>query len=70
VPRVFAAGDLGRGQSLVVWAIAEGHEAAHAIGKHLMGFTTFLQAGAAMFLKAGSGRGTRPVRLRSRLACP
>jgi glutamate synthase (NADPH/NADH) small chain len=34
---VFAAGDLRRGQSLVVWAIHEGREAARAIDKHLMG---------------------------------
>jgi glutamate synthase (NADPH/NADH) small chain len=37
VPGVFAAGDLRRGQSLVVWAIHEGREAARAIDKHLMG---------------------------------
>jgi glutamate synthase (NADPH) small chain len=34
---VFAAGDLRRGQSLVVWAISEGREAARAIDIHLMG---------------------------------
>jgi glutamate synthase (NADPH/NADH) small chain len=34
---VFAAGDLRRGQSLVVWAIHEGREAARAVDKHLMG---------------------------------
>jgi glutamate synthase (NADPH/NADH) small chain len=39
VPGVFAAGDLRRGQSLVVWAIHEGREAARAIDKHLMGVT-------------------------------
>jgi glutamate synthase (NADPH/NADH) small chain len=39
VPRVFAAGDLRRGQSLVVWAIAEGRKAARAIDLHLMGKT-------------------------------
>ncbi len=37
---VFAAGDMRRGQSLVVWAIREGRQAAHAIDKHLMGTTT------------------------------
>jgi glutamate synthase (NADPH/NADH) small chain len=37
VPGVFAAGDMRRGQSLVVWAIAEGRQAARAIDKHLMG---------------------------------
>ena len=35
VDKVFAAGDMRRGQSLVVWAIAEGREAATAIGKFL-----------------------------------
>ena len=39
VPGVFAAGDAARGQSLVVWAIAEGREAAHHIDKYLMGST-------------------------------
>lgn len=34
---VFAAGDMRRGQSLVVWAIREGRQAARAIDKHLMG---------------------------------
>ena len=34
---VFAAGDARRGQSLIVWAIAEGREAAHGIDKYLMG---------------------------------
>ncbi len=34
---VFAAGDLRRGQSLVVWAISEGREAARAVDIHLMG---------------------------------
>ncbi len=35
VPGVFAAGDMRRGQSLVVWAIAEGRKAAEAIDKYL-----------------------------------
>ena len=35
--RVFAAGDLRRGQSLVVWALAEGREAARGIDVFLMG---------------------------------
>ncbi len=39
VPGVFAAGDMRRGQSLVVWAIAEGREAAHHLDKYLMGAT-------------------------------
>ncbi|MEZ5785344.1 MAG: glutamate synthase subunit beta [Xanthobacteraceae bacterium] len=38
--KVFAAGDMRRGQSLVVWAIREGRQAAHAVDKFLMGSTT------------------------------
>jgi glutamate synthase (NADPH/NADH) small chain len=37
--KVFSAGDMRRGQSLVVWAIREGRQAAHAIDKYLMGRT-------------------------------
>lgn len=37
VGKVFSAGDMRRGQSLVVWAISEGREAAQAIDKYLMG---------------------------------
>jgi glutamate synthase (NADPH/NADH) len=36
-PKVFAAGDCRRGQSLVVWAITEGREASKAIHRHLVG---------------------------------
>jgi len=39
-PKVFAAGDCRRGQSLVVWAINEGRAAAREIDQHLMGSTT------------------------------
>jgi glutamate synthase (NADPH/NADH) small chain len=39
VPGVFVAGDMGRGQSLIVWAIAEGRSAAAAVDRHLMGGT-------------------------------
>lgn len=39
VPGVFTAGDMTRGQSLVVWAIAEGREAARGIDEYLMGAT-------------------------------
>ncbi len=39
VPGVFAAGDGHRGQSLIVWAISEGREAARAVDLHLMGRT-------------------------------
>src|SRR5579862_3600611 len=37
--KVFTAGDMRRGQSLVVWAIREGRQAAHAVDKFLMGET-------------------------------
>ncbi len=37
VPKVFAAGDMRRGQSLVVWAIREGRQAAQAVDEYLMG---------------------------------
>ncbi|MCR5774771.1 MAG: glutamate synthase subunit beta [Lachnospiraceae bacterium] len=37
--RVYAAGDIRRGQSLVVWAIAEGRRAARAVDEALMGYT-------------------------------
>ena len=40
VPGVFAAGDAARGQSLVVWAIAEGRETARAMDLYLMGETS------------------------------
>ena len=39
VPGVFAAGDAARGQSLVVWALAEGREAARSVDLYLMGET-------------------------------
>lgn len=39
VPKVFAAGDMRRGQSLVVWAIREGRQAARAVDEFLMGFS-------------------------------
>ena len=39
IPGVFAAGDMSRGQSLIVWAIREGRQAARFIDKYLMGFT-------------------------------
>ncbi len=39
VPRVFTAGDMHRGQSLVVWAIREGREAAKAVDESLMGYS-------------------------------
>ena len=39
VDRVFTAGDMHRGQSLVVWAIQEGRAAAHEVDTFLMGYS-------------------------------
>jgi len=39
LPKIFTAGDMRRGQSLVVWAIREGRQCAHAVDKFLMGRT-------------------------------
>ena len=39
VDGVFVAGDMARGQSLVVWAIAEGREAARGVDQYLMSYT-------------------------------
>lgn len=49
LPGVFAAGDLRRGQSLVVWAIQEGREAARCVDKHLMGVTNLPSLNAGDF---------------------
>jgi glutamate synthase (NADPH/NADH) small chain len=49
VEGVFAAGDMRRGQSLVVWAIHEGREAARAVDKHLMGVTHLPSVNAGDF---------------------
>jgi glutamate synthase (NADPH/NADH) small chain len=40
VDGVFVAGDVGRGQSLIVWAIAEGRSAAAAVDAYLTGSTS------------------------------
>jgi glutamate synthase (NADPH/NADH) small chain len=40
VPGVFCAGDMQRGQSLIVWAIAEGRSAAQGVDQYLMGAST------------------------------
>jgi glutamate synthase (NADPH/NADH) small chain len=40
VPKIFAAGDMRRGQSLVVWAIREGRQCARAVDEFLMGSST------------------------------
>ncbi|HVA42074.1 MAG TPA: glutamate synthase subunit beta [Acidimicrobiales bacterium] len=52
VPGVFACGDMGRGQSLIVWAISEGRAAAAAVDASLMGST---------LLPAAITPSTRPV---------
>ncbi|UOB16708.1 glutamate synthase subunit beta [Abyssalbus ytuae] len=39
IPHIFTAGDMRRGQSLIVWAISEGREAAREVDKYLMGST-------------------------------
>jgi glutamate synthase (NADPH/NADH) small chain len=49
VAGVFAAGDLRRGQSLVVWAIHEGREAARAVDKYLMGVSHLPSVNAGDF---------------------
>jgi len=53
VPGVFVAGDMGRGQSLIVWAIAEGRSAAAAVDSFLCGDTS---------LPAAIGPKTAPIR--------
>jgi len=40
LPGVFVAGDMRRGQSLIVWAISEGREAARQVDMYLMGKTS------------------------------
>ena len=40
--KVFTAGDMRRGQSLVVWAIAEGRECAVEIDRYLMGYSNMI----------------------------
>src|SRR5690606_21380554 len=47
--KVCAAGDCGRGQSLVVWAISEGREAARAVDKYLMGESLLEAKSLSMF---------------------
>jgi glutamate synthase (NADPH/NADH) small chain len=51
LPGVFAAGDMQRGQSLVVWAIAEGRKAAAAIDRYLVGKTELETPRAAGILR-------------------
>ena len=42
IPGIFSAGDMRRGQSLVVWAITEGRQAARGVDKYLMGSSDLL----------------------------
>jgi glutamate synthase (NADPH/NADH) small chain len=44
IPKVFAAGDMRRGQSLVVWAISEGRECARAVDAYLNGGESMLES--------------------------
>jgi glutamate synthase (NADPH/NADH) small chain len=39
IPKIFSAGDMRRGQSLVVWAISEGRECARKVDEYLMGYS-------------------------------
>ena len=48
VPGVFAAGDMARGQSLVVWAIALGRDAARGVDAHLMGSSELPRSASTM----------------------
>jgi glutamate synthase (NADPH/NADH) small chain len=54
VPGVFAAGDMQRGQSLIVWAIAEGRSAAAGVDAYLTGAATELPAPVAALSTAGT----------------
>jgi glutamate synthase (NADPH/NADH) small chain len=44
VEKVFTAGDMHRGQSLVVWAITEGKKAARQVDEYLMGYTAIRES--------------------------
>ena len=54
VDRVFAAGDCRRGQSLVVWAIAEGRQAARQVDMMLMGSSTLSGPGGVVQVSSGA----------------
>ncbi len=49
IGKVFAAGDMRRGQSLVVWAISEGRECARQVDEYLMGFSLLESKDSAVF---------------------
>src|SRR4029079_5559005 len=75
VPGVFACGDMRRGQSLVVWAIWEGREAARGVDAYLMGETSLpsspevslLTTSRALLLLRGTARAKMRLVLRSTL---
>jgi glutamate synthase (NADPH/NADH) small chain len=48
-PKVFLAGDMRRGQSLVVWAISEGRETAVKVDEYLMGTSSLPQKDESFF---------------------
>ncbi len=52
VPNIFTAGDMHRGQSLIVWAISEGREAARAVDVYLMGTTQLTTKGEGDMVSA------------------
>ncbi|HMB90399.1 MAG TPA: glutamate synthase subunit beta [Rhodothermales bacterium] len=52
IPGVFAAGDARRGQSLIVWAISEGREAARSVDRYLTGFISLPTKGAGDLIRA------------------
>jgi glutamate synthase (NADPH/NADH) small chain len=56
VPGIFAAGDMRRGQSLVVWAIAEGRKAAESIDRYLRQPSDLRQPSAGIVAPAASAR--------------
>jgi glutamate synthase (NADPH/NADH) small chain len=53
VPGIFAAGDMRRGQSLVVWAISEGRKAAESIDRYLK------QPSVGILIPASAGQSAR-----------
>ena len=64
VPKVFAAGDMRRGQSLVVWAIREGRQCARAVDEFLMGASEL--AALASRVPMTADRHARPARAGAR----
>ena len=60
-PGVFVCGDAHRGASLIVWAIAEGRSAAHAVDAYLMGESDLPGAGHARAAAAAGRRVTEPI---------